>query len=141
MGPGINRIRKISLGLQVSTLLTYMIGIASLKKSRIKKDGILKHGKINTAGYMVGALSLLYMAYSATRLILTGKAPAAVFIHGPFGLVTLALSSLFVANRWSWKTIKNMRTLVVLFLSTFSGGVYLFSVLSKREKPLKSLKQ
>ena len=89
----------------------------------------------------MGSLSLIYMAYSATRLIIAGKAPAAVFIHGPFGLVTLALSSLFVANRWSWKTVKNMRALVVLFLSTFSGGVYLFSVLSKREKILKDKQQ
>ncbi len=90
----------------------------------------------------MGSLSLIYMAYSATRLIIAGKAPAAVFIHGPFGLVTLALSSLFVANRWSWKTVKNMRALVVLFLSTFSGGgVYLFSVLSKREKILKDIQQ
>jgi hypothetical protein len=141
MGTGINRIRKISLELQVSTLLTYIIGIAALKKSRLKKNGIPIHGKINTSGYMLGALSLLYMAYSATKLILAGKAPAAVFIHGPLGLVTLALSSLFVANRWDWKTVKNMRTLVVLFLSTFSGGVYLFLVLSKREKSLKSLKR
>lgn len=141
MGSGINQIRKISLKLQVSTLLIYIIGIAALKKSRSKKEGISIHGKINTSGYMLGALSLLYMAYSATRLILTGKAPAAVFIHGPFGLVTLALGSLFVANRWSWKTVKNMRILVVLFLSTFSGGIYLFSVLSKREKSLKSVQQ
>jgi hypothetical protein len=89
----------------------------------------------------MGSLSLIYMAYSATRLIIAGKAPAAVFIHGPFGLVTLALSSLFVANRWSWKTVKNMRALVVLFLSTFNGGVYLFSVLSKREKILKDIQQ
>lgn len=89
----------------------------------------------------MGSLSLIYMAYSATRLIIAGKAPAAVFIHGSFGLVTLALSSLFVANRWSWKTVKNMRALVVLFLSTFSGGVYLFSVLSKREKILKDIQQ
>lgn len=89
----------------------------------------------------MGSLSLIYMAYSATRLIIAGKAPAAVFIHGPFGLVTLALSSLFVANRWSWKTVKNMRALVVLFLSTFSGGVYLFSVLSKRKKILKDIQQ
>lgn len=138
---GINRMRKVSLGLQVSTLLTYITGIAALKESRLKKDGILKHGKINSVGYMLGAVSLLYMAYSATKLILTGKAPAAVFIHGPLGLVTLALSSLFVANRWSWKTIKNMRILVMLFLSTFSGGVYLFSVLSKREKPQKSVRK
>lgn len=138
---GTNRMRKVSLGLQVSTLLTYITGIAALKKSRLKKDGILKHGKINSLGYMLGAVSLLYMAYSATKLILTGKAPAAVFIHGPLGLVTLALSSLFVANRWSWKTVKNMRILVMLFLSTFSGGVYLFSVLSKREKTQKSIRK
>ena len=39
MSTGINRIRKMSLGLQVSTLLTYIIGITALKKSCSKKEG------------------------------------------------------------------------------------------------------
>jgi hypothetical protein len=87
----------------------------------------------------MGFLSLIYMAYSTTRLIIARKAPTVVFIHGLFGLITLALSSLFVANKWSWKTVKNMRILAGLFLATFSGGIYLFSVLNKREKSLKSV--
>lgn len=133
MGLGINQIRKISLGLQISTLLTYMLGFTALKLSGSKKEGIPRHGKINTLGYTLGALSLLYMLYSGFRLITARAAPAVLYIHGPFGLVTLALSSLFVANRWSWKTVKNMRVLVVLFLSTFSGGVYMFSKFHKRD--------
>ncbi len=127
MGVGINQLRKISLGLQVSTLLTYMLGFTALKLSGSKKEGIPRHGKINTFGYTLGALSLLYMLYSGIRLIIARSAPVILYIHGLFGLTTLALSSLFVANRWSWKTVKNMRILVVLFLSTFSGGVYMFS--------------
>lgn len=141
MGTRIKQIRKISLGLQVSTLLTYIIGITALKKSRSKKEGIPRHGKINTAGYMLGSLSLMYMAYSAFKLITARKAPAVVYLHGPFGLMTLSLSSLFVANRWRWKTVKNMRILVGLFLLTFSGGVYLFSTLNKRAKNLKNVYQ
>jgi hypothetical protein len=141
MGMGINQIRKISLGLQVSTLMTYIIGITALKKSCSKKEGIPRHGRINTAGYMLGSLSLIYMAYSAFKLITARKAPAIVYLHGPFGLVTLSLSSLFVANRWRWKTVKNMRILVGLFLLTFSGGVYLFSMLNKREMSLKDVYQ
>jgi hypothetical protein len=135
MGVSINQIRKISLGLQVSTLLTYMFGFTALKLSGSKKEGIQRHGKINTLGYTLGALSLLYMMYSGLRLIIARAAPAMMYIHGIFGLITLALSSLFVANRWSWKTIKNMRTLVVLFLSTFSGGVYMFSRIYKQRTP------
>jgi Zn-dependent protease with chaperone function len=138
MGMGINQLRKISLKLQVSTLLTYMLGFIVLKLSGSKKEGIPRHGKINTFGYALGALSLLYMLYSGIRLIIARKAPTILYIHGFFGLITLALSSLFVANRWSWKTVKNMRTLVVLFLSTFSGGVYMFSRFYKREVALRS---
>lgn len=137
MGVGINQIRKISLKLQVSTLLTYMLGFIVLKLSGSKKEGIPRHGKINTFGYALGALSLLYMLYSGIRLIISRKAPTILYIHGFFGLITLALSSLFVANRWSWKTVHNMRALAVLFLSTFSGGVYLFSRLYKSEVSLR----
>ncbi|WP_292373727.1 hypothetical protein [Methanosarcina sp. UBA411] len=137
MGIGINQLRKISLKLQVSTLLSYILGFTALKLSCSKKEGIPRHGKINTFGYILGALSLLYMMYSGVRLIIARAAPAILYIHGFFGLITLALSSLFVANRWSWKTVRNMRTLVVLFLSTFSGGVYLFSRLYKSEVPLR----
>lgn len=133
MGVDINKLRKISLKLQVSTLLTYMLGFIVLKQSGSKKEGIPRHGKINTLGYALGALSLLYMLYSGIRLTIARTAPAILYVHGFFGLITLALSSLFVANRWSWKTVKNMRALVVLFLSTFSGGIYLFSRLYKSE--------
>jgi len=137
MGVSSNKLRKISLKLQVSTLLTYMLGFIALKLSGSKKEGVPRHGKINTFGYILGALSLLYMLYSGIKLIITRSAPAILYIHGLFGLITLAFSSLFVANRWSWKTVRNMRTLVVLFLSTFSGGVYMFSKLYKPEVPLR----
>lgn len=123
-------LRKISLGLQITSLLTYLVGFVALKTAKSKKTGILKHGKINTAGYLLGFVSLLYMAYSAVRLITSRKAPAAMFIHGPLGAVTLALSTLFVTNQWSWKTIKNMRAFVAMWLLTFSGGVYLFTILT-----------
>lgn len=137
MGVGTNQLRKISLKLQISTLLTYMLGFIALKLSGSKKEGIPRHGKINTLGYTLGALSLLYMMYSGLRRIIARAAPAILYVHGFFGLITLALSSLFVANRWSWKTVKNMRILVVLFLSTFSGGVYMFSRFYKEEGVLR----
>lgn len=123
-------LRKISLGLQITSMLTYLVGFVALKTVKSRKAGISKHGKINTIGYLLGFVSLLYMAYSALRLITSRKAPAAMFIHGPLGAVTLALSTLFVTNQWSWKTIKNMRTFVALWLLSFSGGVYLFTILT-----------
>ena len=121
--------RIFSLGLQITSLLTYIIGFIALKTAKAKNKGVFRHGIINTAGYLLGFLSLLYMGFSALRLIISKKAPAAVFIHGPLGAVTLALSTLFVTNQWSWKTIKNMKAFVALWLLTFTGGVYLFSVL------------
>jgi hypothetical protein len=123
--------RKISLGLQITSLFTYIVGFVALKTANSKKKGIFKHGKINSVGYLLGFISLLYMAYSALNLIVSRKVPAAVFIHGPLGALTLTLSSLFVANRWSWKTIKNMRSFVAFWLLTFTGGLYLFSLLKK----------
>lgn len=123
-------LRKISLGLQITSMLTYLVGFVALKTVKSRKAGISKHGKINTIGYLLGFVSLLYMAYSALRLITSRKAPAAMFIHGPLGAVTLALSTLFVTNQWSWKSIKNMRTFVALWLLSFSGGVYLFTILT-----------
>jgi hypothetical protein len=41
---GYNQLRKISLGFQVSTLLTYMLGFIALKLSGSKKKGSPKHG-------------------------------------------------------------------------------------------------
>lgn len=131
MGLSMRRLRRISLKLQVFSLFTFIIGFIALKTAGSKKKGIYRHGKINNVGYVLGFFSLLYMAYSALRLIISRRAPAAVFIHGPFGAITLALSTLFVANKWSWKTVKNMRIFVALWLMTFSGGLYLFSVLDK----------
>lgn len=127
-------LRKISLGLQIRSLVTYITGFIALKSASTKTEGISRHGKINTKGYVFGFFSLLYMGYSALRLISTRKAPAALFIHGPMGAIVLTLSTLFVANRWSWKTVKNMRAFVALWLMTFSGGIYLFSVLEKKDR-------
>lgn len=127
-------LRKISLGLQIRSLVTYITGFIALKSAGAKNEGISRHGKINTKGYVFGFFSLLYMGYSALRLITSRKAPAALFIHGPLGAIVLALSTLFVANRWSWKTVKNMRAFVILWLMTFSGGIYLFSVLEKEDR-------
>lgn len=126
--------RIISLGLQITSLLTYMIGFITLKTVRFKTKGIFRHGMINTVGYVLGFLSLLYMGISAMKLIISRKTPVAVFIHGPFGALTLVLSTLFVTNQWSWKTVKNMRAFVALWLMTFSGGLYIFSVLDKKDR-------
>lgn len=92
-------LRRISLGLQIASLFTFIIGFIALKTAKFKKDGILRHGKINNIGYVLGFISLLYMAYSGFHLIVSRKAPAVVFIHGPFGAITLALSTLFVTNQ------------------------------------------
>ncbi len=131
MGLSMRRLRRISLKLQVTSLFTFIIGFIALKTAGSKKKGIYRHGKINSVGYVLGFFALLYMAYSALNLLISRRAPAAVFIHGPLGAIVLTLSTLFVANKWSWKTKKNMWTFVALWLMTFSGGLYLFSVLDK----------
>lgn len=128
-----NLLRTGSLILQIKSILIYMLGLIALKAAALKKDGINRHGKINTVGYVLGFFSLLYMLYSGINLIISKRAPAVMFIHGLFGSITVALGTLFVANRWEWKSIKNMRAFIVLWLMTFSGGLYLFSLLRKKK--------
>jgi len=128
-----NLLRTTSLLLQIKAMFAYVLGFIALKKADLKKDGIIKHARINTAGYVLGSVSLLYMMYSAINLIISKKAPAIMFIHGIFGAIAVALSTLFVANKWEWKSINHMRAFVVIWLMAFSGGLYLFSLLSKKK--------
>ncbi|MGB9929202.1 MAG: hypothetical protein ACPK85_12505 [Methanosarcina sp.] len=128
-----NILRTVSLGLQIKAMFSYILGFIALKTASLKKDGILRHAKINNVGYALGSLSLLYMMYSAINLIISKKAPAIMFIHGTVGGIAVILSTLFVANKWKWKSINHMRAFVVLWLMAFSGGLYLFALLSKRK--------
>ncbi|HII79097.1 MAG TPA: hypothetical protein HA261_01510 [Methanosarcina sp.] len=70
------------------------------------------------------------MLYSAYSLIITGTAPSVIYIHGFFGAIALTLGFVFVANRWSWKTRKNMRIQLILWLLTFSGGILIYLILT-----------
>jgi len=126
----IYELRMISLGLQTGTLLILVLSLIILKTSKSKKEGITKHGKIVTGGYALAVLSVLYMLYSAYNLIITGNAPPIIYIHGLFGAIALTLGFIFVINRWSWKTRKNMRIQLALWVLTFSGGILIYLILT-----------
>lgn len=51
MGVNTHQLRKISLKLQILTLMTYMLGFIVLKLSGSKKEGIPRYGKINAFEY------------------------------------------------------------------------------------------
>jgi uncharacterized membrane protein YozB (DUF420 family) len=121
----IYNLRTISLGLQIGALLLLAFSLIILKK-KSKKGGIKGHGKIATVGYSFAILSVLFMLYSAYNLAISGKAPSVIYIHGLFGAISLTLGLIFVINRWSWKTRKNMRILLALWLLTFSGGLLIY---------------
>jgi len=104
--------------------------MVALKKDKSKKEGITKHGKIATGGYALAILSGLYMLYSAYNLIIAGQAPSVIYIHGFFGTIALILGFIFVINRWSWKTLKNMRIQMALWVLTFSGGILIYLTLT-----------
>jgi len=72
------------------------------------------------------------MLYSAYNLTISGKAPPVIYIHGLFGAISLALGFIFVINRWSWKTRRNMRILLALWVLTFSGGVLMYLTFTGR---------
>lgn len=122
----IYELRTISLGLQIATLLIFVSSLIILKTNKSKKEGIIKHGKIVTGGYALAVLSVLYMLYSAYNLIVIGNAPSVIYIHGLFGAIALTLGFIFVINRWSWKTRRNMRIQLALWVLTFSGGILLY---------------
>ncbi|KKG10894.1 hypothetical protein EO95_15910 [Methanosarcina sp. 1.H.T.1A.1] len=70
------------------------------------------------------------MLYSAYNLIIAGKAPSVIYIHGFFGTLALAFGFIFVINRWSWKTLQNMRIQLALWILTFSGGILIYLTLT-----------
>jgi hypothetical protein len=121
----IYNLRTISLGLQIGALLLLAFSLIILKK-KSKKGGIKGHGKIATVGYSLALSSVLFMLYSAYNLAISGKAPSVIYIHGLFGAISLTLGFIFVINKWSWKTRKNMRILLALWLLTFSGGLLIY---------------
>lgn len=129
-GTVIYELRMISLGLQIGVLLIFVLSLVVLKTTKPKKEGITKHGNIVNGGYALAVLSVLFMLYSAYNLIITGNAPSVIYIHGFFGAIALALGFVFVINRWSWKTRKNMRIQLILWLLTFSGGILLYLILT-----------
>lgn len=124
----IYELRTISLGLQIGVLLIFVLSLIRLKTSKSKKEGITKHGKIITGGYALAVLSVLFMLYSAYNLTITGNAPSIVYIHGLFGAIALVLGFIFVINRWSWKTRKNMRIQLALWMLTFSVGILIYLI-------------
>jgi hypothetical protein len=121
----IYNLRTISLGLQIGALLIFVLSLIVLKKES-KNGGIKGHGKIATGGYALALLSVLFMLYSAYNLTISGRAPSVIYIHSLFGTISLAFGFIFVVNRWSWKTQRNMRILLALWLLTFSGGVLIY---------------
>lgn len=127
----IYNLRTVSLGLQIGALLLLVSSLIVLKK-KSKKGGVKGHGKIATVGYSLAILSVLFMLYSAYNLVIIGKVPSVIYIHGLFGAISLILGFIFVMNRWSWKIRKNMRILLVLWLLTFSGGLLIYLIFTGR---------
>ncbi len=125
----IYNLRTISLGLQIGALLLLVSSLIILKK-KSKKGGIKGHGKIATVGYSLAILSVLFMLYSAYNMAISGNAPPVIYIHGLFGGIALLLGFVFVINRWSWKTRKNMRIQLILWVLTFSGGLLIYLILT-----------
>ncbi|WP_440945922.1 hypothetical protein ACSAZL_17780 [Methanosarcina sp. T3] len=121
----IYNLRTISFGLQIGVLLIFLLSLIVLKK-KSKKGSIKRHGKLTTGGYALAVLSVLFMLYSAYNLAITGRAPSFIFTHGLLGAISLAFGFIFVINRWRWKTRRNMRILLALWVFTFSGGVLIY---------------
>ncbi len=121
----IYNLRTISLGLQIGALLLLLLSLIVLKNES-KKGGITGHGKMATWGYALAVLSVIYMLYSAYNLIISGRAPSVIYIHGLFGALSLAFGFIFVINRWSWKTRRNMRIMLALWVLTFTGGLMIY---------------
>ncbi|AKB80100.1 hypothetical protein MSHOH_3617 [Methanosarcina horonobensis HB-1 = JCM 15518] len=106
-------------------LLIFLLSLIVLQK-KTKKGSIKRHGKLTTGGYVLAVLSVLFMLYSAYNVAIAGRALSVIYIHGLFGAISLIFGFIFVINRWKWKTRKNMRILLALWVLTFSGGVLIY---------------
>ncbi|HIH94589.1 TPA: hypothetical protein HA338_11370 [Methanosarcina acetivorans] len=121
-------LRTISLGMQIVVLLLFLISLIV----KTKKGGIKEHGKVATGGYALAVLSVLYMLYSAYNLTISGRTPSVIYTHGLFGAISLAFGFIFVINRWRWKTRRNMRILLALWVLTFIGGLSIYLTFTGR---------
>lgn len=57
-----------------------MLSLIVLKKTRPKKEGMTKHGKIVNRGYAFAVLSVPFMLYSVYSLMITGTAPEVISV-------------------------------------------------------------
>ncbi|WP_148704801.1 hypothetical protein [Methanosarcina siciliae] len=124
-------LRTISFGLQIGVLLLFLLSLIVLKK-KSRKGGMKGHGKIATGGYALALLSVLYMLYSAYNLTISGRDPSVIYTHGLFGAISLSFGFIFVINRWRWKTRRNMRILLALWVLTFIGGLSIYLTFTGR---------
>lgn len=114
--------------MQIVVLLLFLISLIV----KTKKGGIKEHGKVATGGYALAVLSVLYMLYSAYNLTISGRTPSVIYTHGLFGAISLAFGFIFVINRWRWKTRRNMRILLALWVLTFIGGLSIYLTFTGR---------
>lgn len=119
----------ISFILQIIALILLIVGINRLK------DSVSKHGDIIKIPFILLVITGIFMIFSALNVFdlwLQGiSLPFFLIlipIHGFFGAITLILGFLFVMNKWSWKTKKNMRIEFVLWIITFAGGTLLYLI-------------
>ena len=117
----------ISFILQIIAFVLLLVGVSKLK------DSVSKHGNIIKIPYIILIITGIFMISSAINVLnlwLQGVSLPSFLIlipiHGFVGTLTLILGFLFVMNKWSWKTKKNMRIELALWILSFSGGTLLY---------------
>jgi uncharacterized membrane protein YozB (DUF420 family) len=112
----------------LSLLIQIIVFILILYAYYITRESLVKHGKIAEIAFYVALPSIFYMIYSRIRAKgLELPDYHSIFgIHIMFGILSILLVIIFVANRWKWKRKRYMDLGILLWTVTFLLGIAIY---------------
>jgi hypothetical protein len=112
----------------LSLLIQIIVFALLLYAFYITRESLVKHGKIAGIAFYIALTSIFYMIYSRIRARgLELPDYHSIFgIHIIFGVLSILLAIIFVANRWEWKRKRYMDLEILLWTSTFLLGIEIY---------------
>jgi len=94
-----------------------------------RRESIVSHGKIASIAFYLALPAVLYMLYNRARGLTLPYYNWLLNLHMLFGILTIIIGTLFIANQWKWKVKKYMDLEIFLWTGTFLLGVTVYMIL------------
>jgi hypothetical protein len=94
-----------------------------------RRENIVSHGKIASIAFYLALPAVFYMLYNRARGLTLPYFNSILSLHMLFGILTIAIGTLFVTNQWKWKVKKYMLLEILLWTGTFLLGITVYLIL------------